>query len=50
MEYTYIVWSGAPISLLAKLDHIVVEAMRLITGAPATRPNTANLYKDTGWQ
>ena len=49
MEYADIVWSGAPISLLSKLGHIVVEAMRLITGAPA-RSNTANLYKETGWQ
>ena len=49
MKYTDIVWSGASFSLLAKLDHIVVEAMRLITGAPA-RSNIANLYKETGWQ
>ena len=40
MEYTEIVWSGAPISLLAKLDDIVVEAMRLITGAPARSKNS----------
>ena len=48
MEYTDIVWSRAPFSLLAKLDQIVVEAMRLITGAPA-RSNIDNLYKETGW-
>ena len=40
MEYGDIVWSGAPTSLLARLDHLVVEAMRLITGAPA-RSNIA---------
>ena len=49
MEYTDIVWFGAPFSLLAKLDQIVVEAMRLITGATA-RTNIDNLYKETGWQ
>ena len=49
MEYADTVWSGTPISLLSKLDHIVVEAMRLITGAP-TSSNIANLYKETGWQ
>ena len=49
MEYADIVWSRAPFSLLAKFDHIVVEAMRLITCAPA-RSNMANIYKETGWQ
>ena len=49
MEYGDIVWSGAPTSLLAKLDHLVVEAMRLITGAPA-RSNIASLYREMGWQ
>ena len=49
MEYADIVWSGSPFSLLAKFDHVVVEAMRLITCAPA-RSNIANLYKETGWQ
>ena len=49
MEYGDIVWSGAPTSLLAKLNHLVVEAMRLITGAPA-RSNIASLYRETGWQ
>ena len=46
MEYADIVWSGAPFSLLAKFDHVVVEAMGLITGGPA-RSNIANLYKET---
>ena len=49
MEYGDIVWSGAPTSLLAKLDHLVVEAMRRITGAPA-RSNIASLYREMGWQ
>ena len=49
MEYGDIVWSGAPTSLLVKLDHLVVEAMRLITGAPA-RSNIASLYREMGWQ
>ena len=49
MEYGDIVWSGAPTSLLAKLDHLVVEAVRLITGAPA-RSNIASLYREMGWQ
>ena len=49
MEYADIVWSGVPFSLLFKLDHVVVEAIRLITGAPA-RSNIPNLYKETGWQ
>ena len=48
MEYADIVWSGAPISLLSKLDQIVVKAMRPITGAPA-RSNIDILYKETGW-
>ena len=48
MEYADIVWSGAPFSLLAKLDQIVSKAMRLITGAPA-KSNMDNLYKETGW-
>ena len=48
MEYADIIWAGAPISDLSKLDHIVVEAMRAVTGAPA-RSNTSNLYKETGW-
>ena len=48
MDYADIVWSGAPFSLLAKLDQIVVEAMRLIKGAPA-RSNIDNLYKETAW-
>ena len=49
MEYGDIVWSGAPTSILAKLNHLVVEAMRLITGAPA-RSNIASLYREMGWQ
>ena len=49
MEYADIVLSRAPVSLLAKLDDIVAEAMRLITAALA-RSNTANLYKETGCQ
>ena len=49
MEYGDIVWSGAPASLLAKLDHLVVEAMRHITGAPAIS-NIATLYREMGWQ
>ena len=48
MEYADIIWAGAPISVLSKLDHIVAEAMRAVTGAPA-RSNTSNLYKETGW-
>ena len=46
MKYGDIV---APTSLLVKLDHLVVEAMRLITGAPA-RSNIASLYREMGWQ
>ena len=49
MEYGDLVWSGAPTSILAKLDHLVVEAMRLITGTPA-RSNIASLYREMGWQ
>ena len=49
MEYADIAWPEAPFCLLTKLDHIVDEAMRLITGAPA-RYNIANLYKETGWK
>ena len=49
IEYADIVWSGAPFSLLAKFDNVIVEAMRLITGAPA-RSNIANLYQESGWQ
>ena len=48
MEYVNIIWAGAPISVLSKLDHIVVDAMRAVTVAPA-RSNTSNLYKETGW-
>ena len=48
MEYGDIVWSGGPTSILAKLDHLVVEAMRLITGAPA-RSSIASLYREMGW-
>ena len=47
MEYADTVWSGAPFSLLSKLDHIVVDAVRLIIGAPA-RSNIANLYMEIG--
>ena len=35
MEYACVVWSGAPIQLLAKLDNILVQGMRIATGAPA---------------
>ena len=49
MEYGDIVWSGAPTSLLAKLDHLIIEAMRLITGATA-RSNIASLYREMCWQ
>ena len=48
MEYADVIWAGAPISVLSKLDHILVEAMRAVTGAPA-RSNISNLFQETGW-
>ena len=48
MEYADAVWAGAPFSVLSKLDHLVVEAMRIVTGAPA-RSNISKLYEETGW-
>ena len=48
MEYADVVWTGASNRALSKLDHIVVEAMRTVTGTPA-RSSTSNLYKDTDW-
>ena len=45
MEYADITCAGAPISVLSKLDQIVVEAMRAVTGAPA-RSNTSNCIPD----
>ena len=47
MEYADIVWSGASFNLLAKLDYIVVEVTRLITGAP-TRSNITYIRKHVG--
>lgn len=43
------VWGGTYDSHLLKLEHIVVDGMRLVTGA-TNRSNIAKLYEDTGWQ
>ena len=48
LEYADIIWSGAPQHLLSKLDYIINEAMRIVTGAPA-RSSVTELYKETGW-
>ena len=47
MEYACVVWSGAPTQLLSRLDNILVQGMRIATGAPA-RSNISSLYKETG--
>ena len=48
MDYADVIWAGAPISVLSKLDHILVEAMRAVTGVPA-RSNISNFFQETGW-
>ena len=47
MEYADIIWAGAPISVLSKLDHIVVETMRAVTGAPAG--STTSKFVQRNW-
>ena len=43
------IWVGSFDSHLLKLEQIIVDGMRLVTGATA-RSNIANLYADTSWQ
>ena len=49
MYYGIEVWGGSYDSYLIKLEHIVIDGMRLVTGA-TKRSNIAKLYHETGWQ
>ena len=49
MYYGVEVWGGSYDSHLLKLEQIVVDGMRLVTGA-TQRSNISKLYDDTGWQ
>ena len=49
MYYAVEVWGGSYDSHLLKLEQIVVDGMRLVTGATA-RSNIVRLYDDTNWQ
>ena len=49
MYYAIEVWGGSFDSHLLKLEQIIVDGMRLVTGATA-RSNIANLYLETSWQ
>ena len=49
MFYGIEIWGGSFDSHLLKLEQIIVDGMRLVTGATATS-NIANLYADTSWQ
>ena len=45
MSYAIEIWGCTYDSQLLKLEQIIVDSMRLLTGAT----NIANLYNDTGW-
>ena len=49
MYYGIEVWGGTYDSHLLKIEQIVVDGMRLVTGA-TKRSNIVKLYEDTGWQ
>ena len=49
MYYAVEEWGGSYDSHLLKLEQIVVDGMRLVTGATA-RSNIVRLYDDTNWQ
>ena len=48
MFYGIEIWGGSFDSHLLKLEQIIVDGMRLVTGATA-RSNIANLYAETSW-
>ena len=48
LEYGITVWGGSYDSDILKLERIQIDALRLITGAPA-RSNIATLYQETGF-
>ena len=48
MYYAVEVWGGSYDSYLLRLEKVIVDGMRLVTGATA-RSNIAQLYVDTGW-
>jgi hypothetical protein len=47
LEYGDVVFAGAPVNQLNKLDKIEIEAIKIITGAIARTP-TAAIYKEYG--
>ena len=49
MFYAVEVWGGSPDSQLLRLEQVIVDGMRLVSGATA-RSNVANLYKETSWK
>ena len=49
MNYGIEVWGGSFDSHLLKLEQIIVDGMRLISGATA-KSNIANLYEETSWK
>ena len=49
MFYGVEIWGGSFDSHLLKLEQIIVDGMRLVTGATA-RSNIANLFEETSWQ
>ena len=48
MTYAIEIWGCTYESHLLKLEQVIVDGMRLLTGA-TSGSNISNLYKDTGW-